>query len=289
MKLNEIYIRDPFVLADPNSKMYYLYGTTPSYEGQGFYCFKSQDLVDWSGPIKVFTPPSDFWGTKDFWAPEVHMYRGEYYMFATFKGDNTCRGTQILHATSPEGPFNVHSDIITPSDWECLDGTFYVNETGSPYMIFCHEWLQINDGTICALELSENLKHRLGDPITLFKASDASWSKKPSWHEKDIYVTDGPFVFEREGKKFLLWSSYNETEYLIGVARPAKSFIDSHYIQANHPLAITSAGHGMIFTTFAGKDKLIVHVDNEKGGKEHPALFDIKIVNEDLEVVLNEN
>ena len=161
MKLNEIYIRDPFVLADPNSKMYYLYGTTPSYEGQGFYCFKSQDLVDWSGPIKVFTPPSDFWGTKDFWAPEVHMYRGEYYMFATFKGDNTCRGTQILHATSPEGPFNVHSDIITPSDWECLDGTFYVNETGSPYMIFCHEWLQINDGTICALELSDILKHRL--------------------------------------------------------------------------------------------------------------------------------
>ena len=38
--------------------------------------------------------------------------------------------TQILRAEKPEGPYVLHSDgPVTPHDWECLDGTFYVEKS----------------------------------------------------------------------------------------------------------------------------------------------------------------
>ena len=55
MFLNEINLRDPFILAD-NGK-YYLYGTGGSKnfgENFGFSVFVSEDLVHWSEPKTVF-------------------------------------------------------------------------------------------------------------------------------------------------------------------------------------------------------------------------------------------
>lgn len=280
MKLNEIIIRDPFILSDVVTKKYYMYGTTNHYDGLGFYCYVSENLEEWLGPYKVFTPPKDFWGKKDFWAPEAHIYRGEYYMFATFKNDNMCRGCQILHSLSPLGPFEVHSKIITPSDWECLDGTLYVNQENKPYMIFCHEWLQINDGTICAIELSDDLKTAIGEVKLLFHGSDAKWSyNKPIWCDHFVNVTDGPFVYQKNNINALLWSTYGKDGYVIGVAYPKYSFVENDYIQEEKPLPIISGGHGMIFTTFDGKDKLVVHVDNDNGGHEHPSIVPLIIKN----------
>ena len=28
----------------------------------------------------MFTPPEGFWGTHNFWAPEVHTHQGKYYL-----------------------------------------------------------------------------------------------------------------------------------------------------------------------------------------------------------------
>ena len=34
-------------------------------------------------------------------------------------------------------------------------------------MVFCHEWLQVNDGQICAVPLSDNLGKATGEPVIL--------------------------------------------------------------------------------------------------------------------------
>ena len=47
MKLNEIIIRDPFILSDVVTKKYYMYGTTNHYDGLGFYCYVSENLEEW--------------------------------------------------------------------------------------------------------------------------------------------------------------------------------------------------------------------------------------------------
>ena len=42
-----------------------------------------------------------------------------------------------------------------------------------PWMVFCHEWVQIGDGTMDAVRLAADLSKPVGEPIQLFRASDA--------------------------------------------------------------------------------------------------------------------
>ena len=65
----------------------------------------------------------------------------------------------------------VGEGALTPNDWECLDGTLYIDESGVPYLIFCHEHGQIVDGTICYAKLTESLDALEGDVVTMFCAS----------------------------------------------------------------------------------------------------------------------
>jgi len=123
MKRNEIHIRDPFIL--PWEGKYYMYGSRvgDNYgehtwgDQFGFDVYVSDDLEDWSEPKRIFDRNPDFWGTKDFWAPEVHYYKGKFYLFASFKAEDRCRGTHILVSDTPDGRFvPVSKDPATPMD-----------------------------------------------------------------------------------------------------------------------------------------------------------------------------
>lgn len=74
MKISDINIRDPFALTH-NGK-YYMYGSR-AVEQFGFDVYISSDLENWSEPKSIFERTEDFWGVKDFWAPEVHEYNGK--------------------------------------------------------------------------------------------------------------------------------------------------------------------------------------------------------------------
>ena len=143
MKCSDINIRDPFVLV--HEGMYYLYGTRGATcwgPATGFDVYVSRDMENWTGPTPCFENDGTFWADRNYWAPEVHAWQGKFYMFASFKNEELCRGTAILCADTPMGPFRPHSDgRVTPPDWERLDGTFYVSKAGRPYMVFCHEWV----------------------------------------------------------------------------------------------------------------------------------------------------
>ena len=67
---------------------------------------------------------------------------------------------------SPKGPFRpVGNRPVTPEGWHCLDGTLYTDRKGAPWLVFCHEWLQVGDGQICAVPLSEDLSEAVGEPV----------------------------------------------------------------------------------------------------------------------------
>lgn len=185
----DLYIRDPFILPDPATETYYLYKsmTVRLKDGQsrrGVCAYVSKDLETWNGPTPVFHFPAGFWADRSIWAPEVHKYKGRYYLFVTFtskdelptpqgRPQNVKRATQILMADSPAGPFKPFANRPhTPEDWMSLDGTLWV-EDGVPYMIFCHEWVQITDGTMELVQLTDDLSGVVGKPRTLFKATDA--------------------------------------------------------------------------------------------------------------------
>ena len=293
-RTGDIHIRDPFVVPVPEEGYYYLFGTTDpdcwNPPGIGFDCYRSRDLEDWEGPIEAFRPPEGFWADRNFWAPEMHPYEGSYYLFATFKAAGTFRGTQILRAERPEGPYLPHStEPVTPRNWECLDGTLYV-EDGTPWIIFCHEWLQVHDGAICACQLSPDLRERVGRPVFLFNASAASWVRniRPD-AAYPCYVTDGPFLHRTQsGDLLMLWSSMAKQGYAMTVARSESGRITGPWQQSETPLWDADGGHGMIFRTFAGDLMLTLHSPNgnpSDGPIERPVFAPIKERGGDLVLV----
>ncbi|PKO14107.1 MAG: glycoside hydrolase [Chloroflexi bacterium HGW-Chloroflexi-10] len=265
MKLSDIHIRDPFVLPQPSEKIYYLYGTMGAYTwtkiGVGFDCYTSTDLQTWEGPFPVFRPPSNFWADYNFWAPEVHVYQGRYFMFASFKADGICRGTQILVAESPLGPFlPLSAGPVTPPDWECLDGTLFVTPEGNPWIVFSHEWVQVGDGEICALPLSKDLTSAIGEPVLLFHASKAPWIRQHDSKGRKGYITDGPWMHSLPGGELLiLWSSFSAGGYSIGVARSASAELLGPWQHDAQPLYSSDGGHCMTFRDFNGNTWLSFH------------------------------
>lgn len=275
MKASDINIRDPFILIE-NGK-YYLYGTRGAdtwSNGSGFDVYVSDNLIEWSEPKPAFERFEGFWADKNYWAPEVHEYKGEYYMLASFKSDTHERGTQILKSSSPEGPFLPHSDgPVTPAEWSCLDGTFYV-EDGIPYMIFCHEWTQIYDGEMCLLQLSDDLTHAVGAPRTLFKASYMPSVKN---RIENGYVTDGPFIRKRkDGKLIMIWSSYDENGYIEVVSFSDNGSVHGNWLHCEKPLSAENGGHGMLFEDKNGQLYFTMHSPNMPSRAERVRLFPMR-------------
>lgn len=267
MKRTDINLRDPFVLV--HEGMYYLYGTrgeTCWGLADGFDVYVSANPEDWDGPHECFHNDGSFWADRNYWAPEVYHYQGAFYMLASFKREDVHRGTAILRAETPLGPFRPHSDgCVTPRDWECLDGTLYISQAGKPYMVFCHEWVQAGDGEILALPLTDDLKAAAGEPHLLFRASEAPWAKQMHHSSgKDGWVTDGPFLWRTtDGTLLCLWASFSQGGYTQGVAASDNGEIDGHFTQVE-PLFMDDGGHGMVFRGLDDQLYLTLHSPNAK-------------------------
>lgn len=272
LALQDIRIRDPFLVHDGAASTYWLYGTTDRnvWAGRavGFDAYRSQDLVTWEGPIEAFRPPEDFWSESNFWAPEVHRYRDRWHMFATFTSPAGERGTQVLVADAPEGPFLPWSaGAVTPSRWLNLDGTLHVDDEGDPWIVYAHEWGQVHDGIIWAQRLSHDLREPAGRPVFLFNASEAPWTR-PVPHRTTgegmlSYVTDGPFLFRlASGHLIMLWSSFGEHGYAMGIAHSQSGTVVGPWSHEEHPIWAADGGHGMILRLHDGSLALTLHQPN---------------------------
>ncbi|MBQ6936216.1 MAG: family 43 glycosylhydrolase [Clostridia bacterium] len=247
MKINEINIRDPFVLFE--NEKYYMYGTRGENFGQktgGFDVYVSTDLENWSEPIECFDSDKYNMNINVNWAPEVHRYKDNYYMFATFTKPNGLRGTYILKADSPLGEFKPHSNgAVTPEKWECLDGTFYIDKNSKPFIIFCHEHTQIIDGTICYAELNDNLTEITGEVVTMFAGSEPFYIKEAP--DDGHFVTDGPFMYRsKTDELFMLWSTFINHQYAECLVKFNDGELNMNFTHSA-PLIDDDGGHGMIF------------------------------------------
>ena len=273
MKCSDINIRDPFVLVE--NGQYYMYGTRAVNFGiatGGFDVYLSSDLENWSDPIACCDSEKFNLNKAANWAPEVHKYNGNYYMFATFTQENGLRGTYILKADSPMGPFVAHSKgAVTPEEWECLDGTLYISKDKTPYLVFCHEHTQIIDGTICFVQLNDDLTESVGEPVTIFAASSCPWVDKhiPSGH----LVTDGPFLYRsKTGELLMIWSSFIKGNYAELLVKFDTGEIGPQYTHLP-PIIDNDGGHGMIFPK--GDQLCFTFHSPNKNGWERPVFTEM--------------
>ena len=247
MKLSDINIRDPFILNDGNR--FYMYGTRAKNFGMnvgGFDVYISDDLENWSEPLQCFDSVKYGMNTEVNWAPEVHKYGGSYYMFASFTQNNLNRGTYVLKSSSPTGEFEPHSlGAVTPEDWFSIDGTLFVDTDNTPYLVFCHEHVQISDGTIEYVRLSDDLKKAVGKPVTIFHGSSPDWADERT--EGKHFITDGPFLYRTSaGELLMIWSTFIKGQYAQCVAKSSNGHINGKFTHMP-PLITNDGGHGMIF------------------------------------------
>ena len=281
----QLFCRDPFVLADPVSRLYFL--PVRGADGQSFMTYASRDLHFWRSLGKSFTPDSTFWGESDFWAPDLFYYGGRYYLAATFSAPATGRGCSLLVSDKPSGPFEPLTEgPLTPLGWTCLDATLWLDE-GRPWLIFCREWLEVTDGEVWAMPLTEDLTAAAGEPVLLFSASEARWTGPITAYGKTGYVTDAPFVWRTEsGELLMLWSSFarltdedqaagrTEGKYSIGVAW-SKGGLTGPWIHEKVPLNDDDGGHAMIVRAFGGQLHISYHAPNS--GPTHAVIRPLRI------------
>lgn len=294
--LDSIRLSDPFILADQNTQMYYMTGT-------GGMMWKSEDLKTWDGPYQVVETDPNSWMGPDpmIWAAELHQYKDKYYFFATFtnrdvKIDTVAgnvierRASHVLVSDEPDGPYVPMDDpTYLPADQPTLDGTFWVGKDGTPYMIFCHEWLQNLNGTMEKIELKPDLSGTVGNREILFRAKDSPWSKEEDENGNVVpnKVTDGPFLFRTETERLgMIWTSWVFDDYVQGVAYSESGTIDGPWIQEEDPITPPNYGHGMLFRTFDGKLLMGLHSHKVVDGRYHrvPHLFEVDLSGDKLVV-----
>ena len=303
VQLSQIVASDPFILPVEEEGVYYMYSTGG---GGKVFSRKSKDLEHWSRPFVVMEFAPTHWASPRAasWAAEVHPYKGKYYLFTTshtsdllednpLSGPVPHRATQIYVSDSPSGPFEDFSGgkPQTPWEWASLDGTLFI-EDGVPYMVFCHEWLQVIDGTMEAVRLTDDLSAAAGSPFTLFKASDAAWAGERKTSESGTpyrsYVTDGAYFFRTgSGRLGMIWSTWGGGEYCLTAAYSVSGRLCGPWEQLDEPLFSRNGGHGMLFRSFDGKDYLCMHWEDRSAQRpaRRPIIAPVDLSGDSLKVL----
>lgn len=292
---DSITLSDPCILADSLTQTYYMTGT-------GGLLWKSKDLNRWAGPFRVAeTDPNSWMGRNPrIWAAELHPYKGKYYYFATFTNEaikiDTIHGniiprraSHVLVSDKPDGPYRPMADATyLPEKQPTLDGTFWIDTDGKPYMVYCGEWLQNWNGTIEKIELKPDLSGSIGKGKVLFRASDSPWNRETvDGKAQPNKVTDGPYLFRTgTGRLGMIWTSWIDEIYTQGVAYSESGTLDGPWVQEPKPITPPDFGHGMLFRTLDGRWLMSVHSHKNVNGRfiRVPHLFEVDLSGDKLVV-----
>jgi beta-xylosidase len=193
----------PGVYADPHiavfDKKFYIYPTTDGTEGwksTNFTCWSSSDLVYWKNEKVILDLPKDLtWAKERAWAPAIAHKNGKYYYY--FSADVNIG---VAVSDKPTGPFKdalgkplVRRGMLSG---QMIDPMVFVDDDGAAYLYF-------GQGHCNMVKLANDMISFDSTKIV---------SIKPQGYN------EGPFVFKRNGKYYLMWSEYDTRDPRYSVA-----------------------------------------------------------------------
>lgn len=129
-------LADPTVVRDPESGLFYAYGTQDDWgDGQGsrlIPILQSADLVDWRVAGQAFTTKPAWKDKGGIWAPDVSVVDGIYYLYYAYStwGDPN-PGIGVATSDRPTGPFQDHGKLFTSEEVDVpnsIDPYLYVTD-----------------------------------------------------------------------------------------------------------------------------------------------------------------
>jgi len=193
----------PGAYADPHitafGGKYYMYPTTDGTVGWAatyFTCWSSPDLVHWNNEGKILDLPKDLkWASTRAWAPAIAKKNGRYYFY--YSADVNIG---VAVADQPTGPFvdPLGRPLVKKGavKGQVIDPMVFVDDDGSAYLYF-------GQGTCNIVKLN---------PDMISYNSQEMISIKPQGYN------EGPFVFKRNKKYYLMWSEYDTRDPRYSVA-----------------------------------------------------------------------
>jgi beta-xylosidase len=237
--------------ADPEGvifkKQYWIFPTfSAKYEKQVFLdAFSSKDLVTWKKHSRILDTSKIKWAKMAMWAPAIIKKGEQYFLFFSANDiqskqrnkvkDDTLGGIGVAVADNPAGPYKDHigKPLINKfyNNAQPIDQYVFKDVDGQYYIIY-GGWGRCNIG-------------KLKDDFTaLVPFSDGSIVKEIT---PKGYV-EGPTMFIRNGKYYLMWSEGGWTNGTYKVAYGVSDNVmgpferKSTILEADTTIA-TGAGH----------------------------------------------
>ena len=285
---HDIQVSDPHILADKATGKYYMTcsGFGAMVNGQmrrnAIGVRVSEDLIHWTEPICVYEGS----GSP---AAEMHLINGKYYISGTTGEPGHTRETLIVCADNPLGPYKQLSDQphrYSPDGWQTIDSTIYMDLKGKPWLVYSHEWYQVSDGQFAAQPLSDDLSHTIGEPMILFRSSEANCSDDQIWsHTDGGGVTDGCWFHRlQNGTLLMLWTTRSRTGYCLGYAKSSNGDITGSWFQSERPLYAHDGGHCCIFRRL-DDDQLMMSFHVADAGPKMLCICEMEERGDDLYIV----
>ena len=233
---------------------YWIYPTySAPFDEQTFLdCFSSPDLTDWTKHERIVSTDEIEWANRAVWAPCAVEKDGKYYLFfaANDVKPGEIGGIGVAVADSPDGPFadhlshpliDRHHNGAQPID------QFVFEHDGHWYMIY-GGWKHCN-----IVRLADDFK-------SLVPFDDGRIAREIT---PDGYV-EGPFLFERDGTWYFMWSEggWGGPNYQVAYATARSMWGPWDRIGTvieKRPSLATGAGHHSILHKPNSDDYYIVY------------------------------
>ena len=271
---------DPFIHLE--NGMYYLYFS--SGDTTGLTVYTSTDLKEWlpdqgrdkSG--RAYANGNGF-GSRLFWAPEMHKYKGKYYLFHSAEEKVT-----VEVGDSPLGPFrNPEKKPFFPEG--NIDNSFFLDDDGTPYMLYAH-FNAGNEVWIC--ELEKDLLHAKPETQRKLIRAEEDWEMNradPRFSNRSI--AEGPCLVKKDGLYWLTYSSHHVMDDNYNVCLATATDVKGPYVkQGKGPILAPRGkyrctGHHSLFKDKSGTWKIVFHTRDPGGGPRYTCTADAKFTTKD--------
>lgn len=276
---------DPAVLRAPDG-FYYAYATQGEAGGalRNIQVARSRDLVGWTR-LGDALPVKPRWArkTQDFWAPDVSLRDGRYYLYYSAKPDaaltNPKRGLCLAVATArrPQGPFvDSGRPLLCGESFINIDPFAFDDPATGRRLLYWGSGF----GPIKVQELSSDRRRFApgSRPVDLLAVSRGN---RPADYQR---LVEGAWVIRRSGWYYLFYSGDNccgpKAHYAVMVARSrsaigpfktrakATGANDSVILKADAKWA--APGHNSVITDAAGTTWLLYHAVDPGRPRDRP-------------------
>jgi hypothetical protein len=225
--------------------------------------FSSDDLVHWRKHPRVLDIRNVRWAEFALWAPSAIQANGKYYLFFAandIQSDQEDGGIGVAVADRPEGPFvdALGKPLVDKFHYgaQPIDPFVFRDEDGQHYLYY-GGWRHCN-----VARLTPDLKG-----LVPFPDGEVFKSITPA-----NYV-EGPFVFKRQGKYYLMWSEggWQGPNYSVAYAvgdSPTGPFSRVGKVLQQDPAVATGAGHHSVIPVPGSDTWYIVYHRRPLGTKD---------------------